>query len=73
MIHDTADPTIKGAGYEGLRLGGARIEYASADVLPPNVLPVPRPDARSDLDDWPPDHHQPLGGRAPVREGPYLG
>src|SRR5919108_4252214 len=72
MINDTADPTMKGSGYEGPRLCSASIEYASADVLHPNVSPVPRPDARSYLDDWPPDHHQHLADRAPVRERPYL-
>src|SRR5215510_6381566 len=72
MIGATTAPTMKGSGDEGPRLCGASIAYASTDVLHPNGSPVPCLDARSHLDDWPPDHHQSLADCAPVCDGTSL-
>jgi hypothetical protein len=63
---------MKGSGYESTRFCWASTEYVSADFFHPDVASVPRPDARSYLDTWPPDYHQNLTDRAPVREGASL-
>jgi superfamily II DNA or RNA helicase len=57
--------TMQGTGYEGPRLCCSSTEDVAADFCQPNVSSVPRPDARSHLDDWPPDHHHHLMDCAP--------